>query len=117
MKRKSRYRHFTALFLTALYLFIATPVQYWHHHVSHAATEFASENGSDHSDTGSTKIQGQHGDNCSICAHHYAVFVEDSHPPQLAFFPSLTSTYSLYRVTAITPLLTGFSNKGPPSML
>ncbi|HVK46992.1 MAG TPA: hypothetical protein VM488_04100 [Pseudobacter sp.] len=112
-----RYRLLLAFFLTALYLFIATPVQYWHHHASHAAAALADAQSSDHAGPGSTKIQGQHGDHCSICAHHYAVFMEDSSMPALASLPILTGSYSLYRVTAICPLLTSFSNKGPPQLL
>lgn len=96
-----------ATFFLLLYLFIAMPVQLWHHHAVSKETSCSS------------KILKPAGDDqsevCKICQHTYAAYVNDETRYEagiLFFFPGrgslLTADYP-------SPFVQNDSNKGPPS--
>ncbi|MVT09987.1 hypothetical protein [Chitinophaga tropicalis] len=57
-----KYRRFTALCLFLLYVFIAAPVQLWHHHAG-------SQQGNDKYKQCTVSVE-----KCKICNHHYSVY-------------------------------------------
>lgn len=101
-----------------LYLFMSTPVGWWHHH---AAASFGDEAASVQVlSAGTDNIAGHQvvpGD-CHVCSHHYSVFTETDffYVPE-AVQPAVTSPSAFYsgQYTAFDLLLK--PNKGPPACL
>jgi hypothetical protein len=108
-----KYRLILAVFLTALYAFIATPVQVWHRHHS-IDKQFAKS----HSfSTIAKNIQAEAETDCPVCTHHYSVFTEDSVLPEL-LLPSINSSVdAAYLLPSITGACFSFANKGPPQLV
>src|ERR1044072_4754755 len=68
------YKVLLGAFLLALYAFVATPVQYWHHHKIHAAKQTHHQNSQYDlllQDDGS-----QQDANCPVCSHKYSTYSE-----------------------------------------
>jgi hypothetical protein len=110
------YRHILAAFLLAVYGFIATPVQLWHHHhyISKATQETVSL------DTkGDTVSQGSglsSEANCLVCAHKYSTYVDDATFP---FETSLTvpvAKNGYYSLPLVSISSLHLPNKGPPAL-
>ena len=97
----------------ALYAFVATPVQYWHHHTIHAAKQTHHQT-SQHDlllqDDGSLQDV-----NCPVCSHKYSTYSEIE---IIAFEPcsyvALTQP-GAYLLSYVTSPLLLLSNKGPPA--
>ena len=104
------YKQIIAVILIAVYTFIATPVQIWHHHhhskdlqVVNAKNTIVFKNTNSISET-----------NCPICQHQYSIYNDDaifiSAFPVIEFlFEPESSTQQLSSFFVIA-----FSNKGPP---
>jgi hypothetical protein len=110
---KKRYKTYISVLLLALYAFIATPVQLWHHHVYAASS--ASSNSKE--ETSVTKSPAKKFDtNCKICSHHYSVAANDA---VTVYFPPVTFCNTVidpYLLNKIANPVYGQSNKGPPAI-
>lgn len=105
------YKVLSGVFLLALYAFVATPVQYWHHHTIHAAKQTQN---SQH-DQLLQNDGSQQDANCPVCSHKYSSYSEI---PIIAFEPcyhiavAQPCSYLLANITSPSFLL---PNKGPPA--
>jgi hypothetical protein len=109
------YKVVLGAFLLALYAFVATPVQYWHHHKTvHAAKPDLAKNSQQH-------LFFQDGDgsqqdaNCPVCSHKYSTYSEIS---IIAFEPCIQVTgaqYGCYQLPSVTAPSFPLPNKGPPA--
>lgn len=93
--------------LLALYTFIATPVEHWHHHASAAS-------GADLTTVPKGKVIHAGKEHCRICTHQYSVYEESclfhwQHRP--LFLGMITCFYKREITLAFTLTC---SNKGPP---
>ncbi|HEY8897104.1 MAG TPA: hypothetical protein VIM79_19910 [Niastella sp.] len=107
------YKVLSGVFLLALYAFVATPVQYWHHHTIHAAIQKETQN-SRH-DQLLQNNGSQQDANCLVCSHKYSSYSEIS---IIAFEPCAhiaEDQLDPYLVSAVTPPSFLFFNKGPPA--
>lgn len=109
-----KYKQFIAILLMALYAFVATPVQLWHHHnYANPTASGSSDNKETASFSKSTSKSAEA--NCQICSHQYStyndctdvifaapVFIDN---PKEGFY---------YNSIPLAPLF-NFANKGPPA--
>lgn len=109
------YKVLLGVFLLALYAFVATPVQYWHHHTIHAAKQSQHKNSQQPQllqDDGS-----QQDANCPVCSHKYSSYSEIE---IIAFEPCNNmpvTQLASYLLTAVTAPSFFLPNKGPPSLV
>ena len=99
----------------AVYAFIATPVQLWHHHSYKVNTESV-KLAKEKTESNVFKSAQQSADaNCQICSHHYSVYNDVANivfdVPTL-IFPS-GKEYYIYSIPSA--LILSCSNKGPPA--
>lgn len=113
MSTGKTYKQVLACFLLLLYFFIATPVQLWHYHGSHNATER-----SDHridKDLSVAAATSGHSIDCPICAHQYAAYTLDRHVSAIARLDFREIPWPAWRLeTARVPEYI-CSNKSPPA--
>ena len=104
------YRIQLAALLALLYLFIVTPVQYWHRHES---TVDAITPASQHGLPELTESDA----NCAICTHSYAVSSNDAVAmiSTANFFYTVSHSYDLLLLP--TDGSNGCSNKSPPAAI
>lgn len=92
--------------LLLLYLFIATPVQLWHHHTELnnvvSGKKMIKPSGNSQSDI------------CKICQHTYAVYVNDCAHFNLGSLHAATLLDSSFRCQIPESFPEKASNKGPP---
>jgi hypothetical protein len=109
------YRPSIALFLLALYAFIATPVQWWHHHA--AGQQQYAVDGSKSSKPGlwAGKSLSISAEDCQVCAHKYSTSLNDHHRfVQLAI--TIYPSFETHRPSAYRDALRfDLSNKSPPA--
>ena len=99
----------------ALYVFVATPVQLWHHHNYSSATTSGS---TDKKESASfSKSNGKTSDvNCQVCSHQYSTYNEGTVVAfAAAIFISTTKVGFYHSYIPSSPLF-NFSNKGPPAL-
>lgn len=109
LKKTNPYRLINAALLLAIYLFIATPVSWWHQHA--VADETI---GVYHPQDHGISNLAQHND-CPVCAHHYSAYSDTSFFDVEIKSETTVLTYFSYYLepyNAIVPLQPG--NKGPP---
>jgi hypothetical protein len=110
-----KYKQLIAIFLMALYVIVATPVQFWHHHDNAGSVQSAK---SDKKEASSfSKDKGAFEETkCQVCSHQFATYcngvTEIFEAPLFAIAPKWGLYYS--HVPSI-PLF-NFSNKGPPAI-
>ncbi|THU40250.1 hypothetical protein FAM09_10300 [Niastella caeni] len=109
------YKYFIGAVLLALYTFVATPVQLWHHHkIVHAARQ-TNHPGSNH-DLLTQGNESAQDANCSVCSHKYAAYNDHS----IAAFEKtiqVTGTKNgYYQLPAVAAPSFPLPNKGPPSI-
>ena len=111
-----KYKNIFGIFLMALYVFIATPVSYWHQHSNSVSTRTLSQSKKESASFSSkASSNSEMEENCSICSHQYAAFIDDA-----SFsFTLLCISYASPEACYIQPFYTEpglhISNKGPPS--
>lgn len=110
-----KYKQVTAAFLVALYLFIATPVQFWHHHNDATGTLGTVQNTSDKK--GIVKPSANTDDNCSICLHEYTIYDNQLHSCNNLPLIVPTSKNGYYHPNAIVKYTFTLQNKGPPTVI
>jgi hypothetical protein len=107
------YKVLFGAFLLALYAFVATPVQYWHHHAIHASKQKQTQN-SQH-DPLLQNGGSQQDANCPVCSHKYSSYSEIeiiSFEPCYSAAIALPGSFIVSTITAPSFLL---PNKGPPA--
>jgi hypothetical protein len=105
------YKYYIGAILLALYVFVATPVQVWHHHnAAHAAKQNSAHDIL-------TQADGNQQDaNCPVCSHKYSGYNDVA---IVAFELSITITpvkNGLYQLSAVAAPAFSLPNKGPPSI-
>jgi hypothetical protein len=96
-----------------VYAFIATPVQFWHHHKYEPgaiASHSTEANAISKSDVKTDDA------NCQICSHHYSVYTDDA-PPVFAttgVSKVANESYSLQSVP--TSPFFNLTGRGPPAL-
>jgi hypothetical protein len=107
------YKHFIAAILLALYAFVSTPVQVWHHHnISEcipAATSDIAKNETISKASGSNSES-----SCQVCSHKYSTYNDDalfSIESSLILTAAKNGYYCLPVIS--TPSFSS-PNKGPP---
>jgi hypothetical protein len=104
----------SALLLT-LYVFIATPVQLWHHH-SHEPNSAANKSATN-ATTITIKETGQSGETyCQICSHHYSIYNNDAVPVFEIFTYPIHSKEGYYALAVLLAPYFNSTNKGPPAL-
>jgi hypothetical protein len=111
-----KYKNIFGIFLMALYVFIATPVSYWHQH-SNSVTPRSLSQSKKESASFSSKASDKNEveENCSICSHQYSAFIDDASFSFTLSFISLASPEASYIQPFHTEPNLDYSNKGPPS--
>ncbi|WP_332732614.1 hypothetical protein [Flavihumibacter sp.] len=113
---KKKYRQFIAIILMALYAFVATPVQFWHHHKDEqqsGVTRQAEKNDAESlSSSAGKSLEG----NCETCSHKFSSYNEGATIIFAApvFYPVLKAGF-YYSLVPSSPLFR-LSNKGPPAL-
>jgi len=111
-----KYKNIFGIFLMALYVFIATPVSYWHQHSSSFTPRPLSQSKKDSSSFSSKASDNNEvEENCSICSHHYSTFVDDASFSFTLYYVSFASPEACYIQPFHTEPNLHYSNKGPPS--
>jgi len=106
-----KYRQLLSAILLLLYLFIAMPVQYWHHCKNHpnqpanqkqtkAFPSFAKGGGSSHE--------------CKICSHQYTGYHNDVTTIQITCFSSYSNCLASPENFYLQQAACGLLNKSPP---
>jgi hypothetical protein len=109
------YKHFIAAILLALYAFVSTPVQLWHHHDISESTQ-ASTSDSEKHDTISKASDSNSESSCQICSHKYSTYNDDALFPvesSLIITAAKNGHYCLPVISTPSFLL---PNKGPPAL-
>ncbi len=100
--------------LLALYIFIATPVQFWHHHCFNTSS---STSKTKEAKKLSSSVSNNIDSNCAICSHHYSVYTElemlVNEEPTFEF--SLLISTPRYSYLTISPLR--ILDRGPPALV
>jgi hypothetical protein len=104
------YRTIVTAILLAIYVFVACPVQVWHHHSSNSTPNTTQKKHS------TLSIANENGElNCGICTHKYSSFDNISFELAIQSPPIASSEHGDFiESTPIAPNL-GLSNKGPPA--
>jgi hypothetical protein len=113
LKLDQNYTTATAALLLALYIFIATPISYWHQHSGSCGNNNNSkQNSLVIKISGSNEVV-----NCKICSHHYSASANDAIIVDL--FPDVYTIQHREFYLLKSPSNSGYiqSNKGPPPVL
>jgi hypothetical protein len=99
----------------ALYAFVATPVQLWHHHnyatASSSGTSDKKETASISTSSGKS-VDG----NCQICSHQYSTYSDYDTVVFTAPLFIATAKDGFYYSSIPSSPLFNFANKGPPPL-
>ncbi|MFT3948184.1 MAG: hypothetical protein QM763_14535 [Agriterribacter sp.] len=110
MRLNKRYRQLTAVLLLAMYAFIATPVQLWHHHDSEKHITDAGIKTSFVSKIANAASEA----NCLICHHQYSVYNDDIIIPLIAAVTEFSLQNGYYIAELVHFIALPSQNKGPP---
>lgn len=111
-----KYKHTIAVVLLAVYAFIATPVQWWHHHTYAVITTSSLQS------AGKAKIATPHSsnktieDNCQICGHHYSIYSNDDVSVFKIFISANNPRQGFYALAIPLAPYFNSTNKGPPAV-
>ncbi len=117
MKLETKYKKSIAVVLLALYAFIATPVQLWHHHNCDNDAVFSIKTNEAKSNFFEKDNVKKSLHNCDICAHQYAAYHNDIATPKLQYFTfsfKITTPYFLKNLVFFSHIQ---ANKGPPALI
>ena len=94
--------------------FIATPVQWWHHHNYAVKTTSSLQSANKAKITAPDSTNKTIEDNCQICGHHYSIYSNDAVPVFKIFSAVINPKEGFYALAI--PLAPYFhsTNKGPP---
>ncbi|MFC0774171.1 hypothetical protein [Terrimonas alba] len=109
-----RYKHFLAAILLALYAFVATPVQLWHHH-DDASTIPAATSSRDTNNESISKAGNAASENsCPVCSHKYSTYSNEAVVSSESFLEIPAAKNGYYCVPVISIPAFSLPNKGPP---
>ena len=116
MTELRKYKKIVAVVLLAAYAFIATPVQWWHHHNYGTASTSSLQTVDAKKITAPAAENKTVKDNCQICGHHYSIYSNDD-VAVFKIFSSVINPKQGFYALAI-PLAPYFNstNKGPPAV-
>jgi hypothetical protein len=115
LKEVRTYKFLLGAFLLALYTFVATPVQYWHHHkVVHAAKQ--TDLKSSHQDLLFQNDGSQQDVNCPVCSHKYSSYSEISIVAFELCNDVTEAQPGYYQLPSVTAPSYSLPNKGPPAL-
>lgn len=107
------YKTWIAALLLCVYAFIATPVQFWHHH-KYAANISASDSKEEKT---VSKSEGNAVEaNCPICSHHYSVYADDSSTVFVIAVTNEVVNESFPLQSIPSALFFNLSGRGPPAV-
>ena len=109
---KGKYKTVVAVFMLALYAFIATPVSLWHHHKLNT-TIVSKEQKLQAVQQNSKNICVE---NCPVCSHQYAVFTNAGATPKFSPISLLQAFKPFYLLQNIESPCFDKTNKGPPQI-
>lgn len=116
MNINSTYKTLFATVLFTVYFFIATPIQFWHHHNSSTNTEIVKASKEKAQITIVTTCQDGEEADCQVCSHQYSAY----NAVLTVFVGSHVSQLQLNRASYLLSIPTSphfeFSNKGPPQI-
>lgn len=111
MRVTKTYRLTAAAFMLLLYTFVATPVQWWHHH---SVNTFRNHTGLEQKITAATKSDLCIEENCYVCSHQYSPVDIDAVCPVVTVPDSVNSSED-FLVQPFYSFCPGvLLNKGPP---
>lgn len=115
MTTNRTYKTYISAFLLILYVFVAIPVQLWHHH-NYSTT--ASPASSEKKETASfSKSAGKSFEgNCQICSHQYSIYSDGTAVIFAAPLFIATAKEGFYYSPVPSSPLFNLSNKGPPAL-
>jgi hypothetical protein len=106
------YKAWIAYFLLSVYVFIATPVQFWHHHtyssgdlISHSKEERTVSK----SDANTVDA------NCQICSHHFSEYAGDTPIIFVVVAPIEIATGNFSLQSIPTSPFFNYTGRGPPA--
>ncbi len=111
-----KYKQFIAILLMALYAFVATPVQLWHHH--NYANIAASGSSNKEETAAFSKSTGKSAEsNCKVCSHQYSTYNDGATVKFAAPLFIDKAKQGFYYTSIPSTPLHNFSNKGPPALV
>ena len=116
MTVNNSYKNYISGFLLVLYVFVATPVQLWHHH-NYLSTASACASDKNETTSFSKSVSKSVEANCEICSHQYTTYIDSTFiifTAQPLFF-TITKEGFLYTVIPSSPIFI-FLNKSPPAL-
>jgi hypothetical protein len=112
-----KYNPFVAVFLLALYAFIATPTHLWHHHTP-KKNQASKTTSAFNTKTSIAKDISQNSEsNCSICSHNYSFYTNVDIPTYQYNVVKHFSVHANFTSNFIGILPSINVNKGPPSIV
>lgn len=110
-KQAKPYQQLLSALFGLLYLFIVTPVQYWHQHppkdTKTAEQVYIYQF---HADGDNADI------NCSICSHKYSGYQLQIDEPFLTLLPNQAISYTHKCLPVMEGIYATLCNKGPPTI-
>ncbi|MEP6713775.1 MAG: hypothetical protein ABJA37_15215 [Ferruginibacter sp.] len=97
--------------LLLLYLFIATPVQYWHHCKNHSHQQ---ANQKQTRAFPSFTKSGENSHECKICTHQYTLYNNDVTTIQIEYVSDYINRFAFPQTFYLQQTACGLSNKSPP---
>ena len=116
LNRILKYKTFITALLLAVYAFIASPVQLWHHHTYETNNGYR-KSFKEKKVTSFSAFSKQVKDlNCQICSHYYSIFIDAKAVRLEVPFIVAQSVEQHYVFSIPSPPFLHFSNKGPPTL-
>jgi len=105
------YQQLLSALLGLLYLFVVTPVQYWHQHSEKDAISVEQAYVCQYNtDSGYTEA------NCSICSHKYSGYQLEIAEPVFTTPFVLSLSFTIADLPAVDGVYATLCNKGPPTL-
>ncbi|WP_145718726.1 hypothetical protein [Chitinophaga japonensis] len=112
-----KYRQFTASILLAIFAFVATPVQWWHHHAHGFGLGPAACLKEKQPPVLSVKKGLGAGHDCQVCAHKYAAYHATPLPAFTSLLPALPALHACAFLTLPAPRCFSSAGRDPPPVI
>ncbi|HKZ67914.1 MAG TPA: hypothetical protein VJ111_16220 [Chitinophagaceae bacterium] len=109
------YKHFIAAILLALYAFVSSPTQLWHHHNIPERTSSSTSESAKH-DTISNASGSNSESSCQTCSHKYSTYNGDAVFPVGSSLAITAAKNGRYCLPLISTPSFPLPNKGPPAL-
>jgi hypothetical protein len=104
------YRRLATIFLLVVTVFIATPVEIWHHHNKVCLNNILDKTQIAISESYNASLEGK----CLICSHQYSSFTDDAFTSDIHAMSDAVMNNGHYGISALYTCVFLSSNKGPP---